>query len=67
MEKFGVEVQRHGERDVVLRNGAGDVLHGTQFYEFVVDIPPLVEVGSVSVTWYREVWQRRGWSIEGAD
>ena len=63
MEKFGRPVERFGAHPVTLRFSPTDVLSGIQFYEFPVDVPPVVEAVSVGLTLYREVWEKRGWVI----
>ena len=65
MEKFGRVVERHAETPVKLTHDAtGAMLHGTLFYEYPVDIPPVVEVPSIGMTLYRDVCVDRGWKVE---
>lgn len=66
MEKFGRTVERYRPTPVTLRFSPTDVLSGIQFWEYPVDVPPLVEAPAVGVTLYREVWERRGWAVEDA-
>ena len=63
--RFGHEVERHHEEPVVLRQG-DELLEGVRFYEYPVDVPALIEVPSVQLVLYADVWERRGWTIHNA-
>ena len=58
--------RRYGEHNVTLTR-EGETLHGVSYVTYPVDEPPLIEVESIDRTWYREVWERRGWHITPAE
>jgi hypothetical protein len=62
-ERFGMEVKRYVEHPVTLTHVSGDRLTGVKFWEYPVDVPPLVDAPSVGRLLYAEVWERMGWLI----
>lgn len=49
---------------VVVSNGH-ETYYGTLWYEYPVDIPPLVEANGRRC--YIDVWTRAGWTVEDDD
>lgn len=54
---------RRNERQVILRFSPTDVLTGSQFWEHP-ELPSLIDAPAVGICWYREVWERAGWTVE---
>ena len=62
MTDRGMTLLRLFERPVILRNGV-NLLTGVEFQESY-ELPSLIESAAIGRCWYREVWERDGWTIE---
>ena len=54
--------KRFLEQEVELRR-ENMRLHGTRFYYYPVDEPPVIEVTDVDREWYQSTWEAKGWEV----
>lgn len=62
MSDRGMTLPRRGQEPVTLVFSPDDTLSGIRFWEHP-ELPSLIEAPAIGVTWYQEVWERRGWAV----